>query len=878
MWEKFKQDFGLFRQQFVFTDIYSGSQKEDKSWYKSAISVLWKCIFSGVFLVYLLLFLVSFDNIPTFEELENPNYNQASLIIDNRGNSFGKIYNENREFISYDSLNPNLVHALLSTEDYRFYQHSGIDFLALLRVGIKTVILGDDGSGGGSTISQQLAKLLFDRPNLKNKGLIERAILIVRVKLKEWITAVKLEKAYTKEEIIAMYLNKFDFIYEAHGIQTASTTYFGKDQKNLRLDECAMLIGMLKNPALYNPKRSKEKALARRNTVLDLVYENNIINEKQLSFFKKAALDITQFRRESHVDGIAPHFRSELVKWLKDLFQDENYHKPDGSVYNPYQDGLKIYTTIDPVYQTYAEEAAREHMVNIQKSFFNVWTTRDPWTSGEDDYQNRVRAESLKQLIRETDRYAILWERYYGKIIDNLEQEIGKVDVNDRTLNRLMAEYKKPGYLKEELNKKQINKVQYELSLKILQSKQWPKIKELWSGFTDELDKQLKTPVEMIVYDYQLQMDKKVTMTPLDSIKYHRKILQIGSLGVNPKTGEIKSWIGGTNFKYFKYDHVNSRRQVGSTFKPFLYATAIAIQNISPCYEFQDIQYTIPANDKNFGLPETWSPSNADNVFTGSNYNLYQALAASKNSISVKLVMLLGSVEPIRGLLTRLGIDSTARRQDGSLVIPRWPSIVLGAAELSVMEMTGAYTGFANNGTYIKPFFVYKIEDKNGRIIYRNTIRKNEALSPAANYVMVDLLRRSGSVPSKIVEAGGKTGTTNNYADGWFMGITPNLIVGTWVGGEDPWIHFLSLTNGQGSVMAKPFFNKYLAKLEADSTLGFTDNPKFYRPPGDLGYELDCDKFKTMLNSNSMDHSILPQNKDSEEDEIFEDDNPKKDK
>lgn len=871
MWEKINENFKIFRKEFVFTDIQSGAVAEDKSWYASAVSLMWKVLIGVVLLAYLTFFLVSFDNIPTFEELENPTYNQASLILDNQGSTFGKLYNENREFITYDSLSPNLLNCLLSTEDLRFYQHSGIDFLALMRVGVKTILLGNDGSGGGSTISQQLAKLLFDRPNLRDKGFLERAILTVRVKLKEWITAVKLERAYTKEEIVAMYLNKFDFIYEAHGVQTAAKTYFGKEQKDLRLDEAAMLVGMLKNPALYNPKRSKERAIARRNTVLDLVYANDMINEKQLAAFKKAPLDLTLFRRESHTDGPAPHFRAELAKWLKELFQQEEYRKPDGGIYNPYQDGLKIYTTIDPVYQSIAEEAAKEHMINIQKSFFNVWVKRDPWTSGEDDYQNKVRAESLKQLVRETDRYALLWEKYYGKIIDNLEEEIGKVDVNDRTLNRLMEESKRPGYLKEELKKKQINKLQFDISEKIIRSNQWPRIKEIWTSFNNELNQQMNTEVSMVVYDYETQGDKTVRMTPMDSIKYHRKILQIGSLGVDPRSGEIKSWIGGTNFRYFKYDHVNSRRQVGSTFKPFLYATAIAIQNISPCYEFQDIQYTIPANDKNFGLPESWSPSNADNVFTGSNYNLYQALAASKNSISVKLVMLLGSVEPIRGLLTRLGIDSTARRNDGSLVIPRWPSIVLGAAELSVMEMSGAYTAFANNGTYVRPFFVTRIEDKNGRVIYRNVPRKNEALSPAANYVMVDLLRRSGNVPSKIVEAGGKSGTTNNYADGWFMGITPSLIVGTWVGGEDPWIHFLSLATGQGTVMAKPFFTKYLSRLEEDPRINFKDDAKFFRPPGDLGYELDCVKFKSMMEQ-SMDNSILPQNKGDQEDEIFEDD------
>ncbi len=877
MWNQFLERWSIFRKEFKLTNIHSGEQPSDRPWFNTAINGIWKLIMVGLLLAYLLLFLISFDNLPTFEELENPNYSQASLVFANDNSVLGKYYNENREFLQFDSLNPHLIHCLLSTEDLRFYSHSGIDFLALIRVFFKTVLLNQDESGGGSTITQQLAKLLFERPNLKGKNKLVKSVMMVRVKMKEWLTAIKLEKSYTKEEIIAMYLNKFDFIYEAQGVQTAAKTYFGKDQRSLRLDECAMLIGMLKNPTLFNPKKFPDLALDRRNTVLALVQQNGHISKKEFEAYKKLPLDISQFRRENHLEGLAPHFRTELGKKLKEMFEEEKFKKPDGSKYNIYEDGLKIYTTIDPIYQKLAEEAGKEHMMSIQKAYFNVWSSQDPWTYEADDNMKRIRKDALNNLIRETDRFYLVWNKYFGKIMSKLEDEIGHVDINDRTIQRIVNEMEKKGFLKDELKKKQINQTQYDISMKIYNSKQWPSIAKLWTSFEKEMRLQMTTPIKMSVYDYTTQGSKIVEMSPLDSIKYHRKHMQIGSMAVDPHTGEIKAWLGGTNFKYFKYDHVNSRRQVGSTFKPFVYATAIAKMGISPCNEFQDVQYTIPAGDPNFGLPEAWSPANAGESFTGKMFNLYNALAYSKNSITVKLVILLGTVEPIRELLNSMGIDSLARRKDGGLVIPRFPSIVLGSADLSVMDMTGAYTTFSNNGEYVKPYYISRIEDKNGKVIYRNTPVKNVALPANYNYVMVDLLRKSGQVYGLKTPVGGKSGTTNDYVDGWFMGITPNLVVGTWVGGEDPWIRFLSLTNGQGSVMAKPFFTKFISKLEATPESGFQTDVDFYRPPGDLGVELNCATFKATMENQNMDNSVLPKNSGTDEDEIFEEPAPKND-
>lgn len=859
------------RREFVFTDIHSGAAPTDKPWYTKWVHLGWKTFLGLLLFFYICLLLVSFDNLPSFEDLENPNYSQASIIYANNQTVLGKFFTENREFIPYDSLNKNLVNALLATEDSRFYQHSGIDFWALARVMVRTIMLRQEEAGGGSTITQQLAKLLFERPRLEGRNALVRKVILVRTKLKEWLVALKLEKRYTKEEIIALYLNKFDFLYGANGVQTASQTYFGKNQKDIEVDEAAMLIGMLKNPTRFNPKRFPKLAMGRRNTVLELMYEDGRLEKSKFKQLIQKPLDISQFKRDSHLEGSALYFRAELAKWLKNLFEDEKYFKPDGSQYNPFQDGLKIYTTIDPIYQEAAEAAAVEHMKKIQKTYFNVWTKQDPWTYEAEDAILRIRKESLNQSIRETERYQLLWAKYYEGLEQQLKNELGEVDLADNTIQRIYQEELKPGFLKSELQKKNINQTQYDYSLKIKKSSVWPEMKKRWPAFEKEVKATLNTPVKMMVYDYQTTGEKDTLMSPLDSIKFHRKHLQIGSISADPHTGEIKSWVGGTNFKFFKFDHVNSRRQVGSTFKPFVYTTAIALQGISPCNEFQDIQYTIPANDPNFNLPEPWSPGNAAEDFSGENLNLYKALALSKNSITVKLVMLLGSVEPIRGLLHNMGIDSSMKRKDGGYLIPKFPSIVLGSPDLSVMEMTGAYTTFSNNGVYTKPFFVSRIEDKNGKIIYKHTPVHNVAIPPNYNYVMVDLLRRSSPAYSIKTPNGGKTGTTNDYVDGWYMGITPNLVVGTWVGGEDPWIRFLGMATGQGSVMAKPFFVGFLTRLEANPNSGLDPKLQFIRPPGDLGIELDCEAFKRFMESHHSGETNLPSSHPGKQDEIYED-------
>ena len=847
------------------------------SWKKKTVLWLWRLIGAGIAGIILIFTLLLFDNLPTFEQLENPKINQASVVYSRLGTSFGKYYIENRESVSFNALNPHLIDALVATEDKRFLKHSGIDFTGLGRVIVKTGILQQSGAGGGSTISQQLAKLLFERPDLRGKNKLVKFFQLVRIKFKEWLIAIKLERRYTKGEILAMYLNQFDFINGAHGIQAAAQTYFGKSQDELPLVEAATLVGMLQNPWKYNPNRFPEASLKRRNIVLNQMYKNGHLTKEELEEQKAKELDMSNFKRSFHTEGPAPYFRMEMTKWLKDLFNQDEYRKPDGSKYNIYKDGLKIYTTIDLKMQKHAEAAMKEHMASVQKRFDRQWGRRDPWTYQADKVQKSIRKNTLNQLIRDSERYQSLWQKHFGQSLNGISQKIDNLYINDKSIKSMLGQEKDAKYFKKMLQAKRLSKSQVAVYKKIMAMDEWSDIQKQWPAFQKALDKSFNTKIKMKVFAYNDKGEKMVEMTPLDSIKYHRKILQIGSLAIDPKTGEIKMWIGGVDFKWFKVDHTKTRRQVGSTFKPFVYSTAIALQGLSPCTEFEDKQYTIPANEPNFKLAEAWSPSNADGKFYHTKYNLYQGLLYSKNSISVRLMMLLRSVNPIIGLVHNMGIDSSLRYANGRYVIPRVPSICLGAADLKVQEMAGAYTTFANNGVYSKPYFIQRIEDKNGRLIYQSSEYHNTALNPQYNYVMVDMLRNNTSVyhyafPGIECEFGGKTGTTNDYVDSWFMGITPDLIVGTWVGGDENWIHFLDLAQGQGFVNARPFFAKFMQRISEDTSVDFDRKAKFIRPAGPLEIELNCDKYKAKqkeLESDLMDGEF--ENSDEDFDEGMDD-------
>ena len=820
-------------------------QKDPKSRsvYKKWLRWMWVLFFAGILCFCLFLYYLSLQDLPTFDDLENPKIDLATTVFSKDEEVLGRYFNENRVPVRFEDLNPHLINALISTEDKRYYSHSGIDFPALARVAAKTLMLGRESSGGGSTISQQLAKLLYTNRPARNK--FERAIQ----KFKEWITAVKLEKSYTKEEIISMYLNEFDFINGAHGIQSAAETYFGKDQENLKVEEAALLVGMLKNPARYNPNRFKNNATNRRNTVIALMRNSRHFDKMTRDSLQALEVDMSRFKRSTHVDGLAPYFRSELAKDLRRLLQDDAYRKPDGSKYNIYRDGLKVYTTVDHKMQALAEEVMIDHMRTVQKRFNGEWRRMDPWTYDDEKIEVELKKDAFQRMIKECDRYQQMLNKKFGPSIEALEK---KHDFNLRAvdLNRLLKIDKDKNELTRLLAKRLIGKPLAATYNKILKSSEWRKITADWDPFEKEVKAVFDTKVPMKVFDYVEDFERDTVMTPSDSLKYHRMLLQTGILAIDPSNGHVKVWVGGINHKHFKYDHVRADRQVGSTFKPFVYASAIFFKGISPCYKVEDVPYTITPGEGNFWLDKPWTPKNSTGKYERIAMPLYDCLKRSKNSASVFLMKQLGDTRPVRGLIHNMGLDSSRVRSDGEFRIPAQPSICLGSADLTVWEMTGAYTTFANNGVYNEPTVILRIEDKNGKVIYRATPREQVVLDPKRNYVMVDMLKHAtrGVYGFSGVKSdfGGKTGTTNDHTDGWFVGITPDLVVGTWVGGEDKWIRFRSFMNGQGSRMARPFFSTFLKRLEESKDIEYDFNKKFERPADDLGIEIDCEKYERL--------------------------------
>ncbi len=821
-------------------------RKQDKTaLYRQITRWMWYLTIGGIAAVFLTFLILSFTDLPSVKQLENPKSEEASQIFANNGEVIGRYYTENRVPVAFEELSPNLVAALIATEDHRFREHSGIDFEALGRVAVKTLLLGQRSSGGASTITQQLAKLLFTGQTASN--IPERAFQ----KLKEWIIAVRLERRYTKEEIISMYLNKFNFINGAYGIKAASEIYFGKPQDSLSLHEAAMLVGMLKNPSLYNPLRRPDMVIHRRMVVFKQMQNNGMISQEEYDSLRQMPLGLN-YTRQTHADGIAPYFRMELAKDIKNILERKEYRKSDGSTYDIYRDGLRIYTTIDPDMQRLAEEVMVEHMAKVQNAFWNTWrvVNKDPWEytdrSSDNEVPIPIRKASLEDLKRNSDRYQSLRAKYLTEVLDKIEQEVKGLifHPDDREVERIVADAEKGGVISDLVEKGLISSSLAANYRQVKRSRHFTKLQTQWHALQEEARRAFNTETKMKVFAYVPAMEKDTVMTPMDSIKYHRMFLQTGILAADPVTGYVKVWVGGINFKYFQYDHNRSSRQVGSTFKPFVYATAIAQQGFSPCYQVYDIQQVISPGDGNFGLLGDWKPRNADGRYSGQLLTLKEGLRQSKNTVSVHLMKQLGDTEPVRGLVHQMGIDSSARYPNGRYRIPRSPSIALGATDLTNMEMTGAYTTFANNGIYNKPTYLLRIEDKNGRLLYEEFPQERVAISPNANYVMVEMLKYAATGMWGIKsEVGGKTGTTNDYVDGWFMGITPNLVVGTWVGGEDRWIRFRSLTYGQGAYMAKPFFREFLRRIEASDDFDYDASARFHRPPGDIGIEMNCAEY-----------------------------------
>ncbi|MBL4724602.1 MAG: transglycosylase domain-containing protein [Lutibacter sp.] len=725
----------------------------------------WITILGGTSTVILLFLLASwgvFGTLPTFEELENPENNLATEVISIDGVTLGKYFKENRTPIKYKDLPDNLIKALVATEDERFYEHSGIDFRATLRAIVK---LGKEG--GGSTITQQLAKLLFTGEGSKN--LAERVIQ----KFKEYVIAVRLERQYTKQEILTMYLNKYDFINLAVGIRSASRIYFGKEPIDLTISESAMLVGMLKNASLYNPLRRAERVKNRRNTVLGQMLKNEFITQAEKDSLQQQELGL-DINRESHSDGTATYFREYLRDFMKKWIK--NNPKPDGTKYNLHRDGLKIYVTLDSRMQAHAEKAMQEHMSNLQRVFFK-----------------------------------------------------------EQKRNRTAPFY--------DLDKKQIERT---MTQAMKRSNRWKRMKK--NGASEkEIRASFKEKTKMKIFSYKGDID--TILSPFDSIKYYKHILRSGLLSIEPQSGHIKSWVGGINYKHFQYDAVKQqKRQVGSTFKPFVYATAINQLNLSPCDKFPNTKYTIPK--EKYGMPKDWTPKNATNEY-GGELTLKAALAGSVNVITAKLIDM---VHP-------KNVVSLARRAGIKSHIPAVPAIALGAVELSLYEMVGAYATFANKGLQVEPMMLLKIEDKNGTVLEQFIPNSKEVLSEESAYVIINLLEgvtkggsgvrlrtKWGKYPDNIATGypyeftnpiAGKTGTTQNQANGWFMGIVPNLATGVWVGGEDQATHFKSIVQGQGATMALPIWALYYKKLYADKNLNISQEE--FEIPENLSIELNCD-------------------------------------
>lgn len=729
------------------------------------VKKFWK-YFSIAFGSVLLFFLFAswglFGSMPSFSELENPESNLATEIISADGVTLGKFYNENRTPIKYKNLPKHLIDALISTEDERFREHSGIDGRRTLSASLS---LGS--RGGASTLTQQLAKLLFHGEG--SKFLPFRIIQ----KAKEWIIAIRLERQYTKDEIIAMYLNKADFINTAVGIRSAAKVYFAKEPMDLTVDESAMLIGMLKNPSLFNPLRREEKVKERRNVVLKQMEKNKYLTTAQKENFQKKPIKLT-FSPEKHNEGSATYFREYLREYMKTWVKENK--KEDGSDYNVYADGLKIYTTIDSKMQLYAEEAVKEHLKNLQEEFF------------------------LEAKQNKTAPFIRIKQQDIDKIMDR--------SMRNTERWRLMTDQGKD---------------------------------------EEDIIKSFKIKTKMTVFTWD--GDKEMEMTPMDSIRYYKHFLQPGVMSMEPQTGQVKVWVGGVDYRYFQYDHVGlGARQVGSTFKPFVYATAIQQLGMSPCDTIIDGPILIRKGRHN--VTEDWEPRNSDNRYRGM-VTLKKALANSINTVSAKLIDRTGP-DAVISLVKKLGVETE---------IPSQPSIALGAVDITVKDMVAAYSTFANQGIYMKPQVISKIEDKNGNIIYEPKPESRDVLSKDIAYAVIKLLEgvtESGS-GARLRSTGpggyaykrvtgypfgftnpiaGKTGTTQNQSDGWFVGMVPNLVTGVWVGNEDRSAHFRTITNGQGATMALPIWGIFMKKCYADADL-HVSKAKFDRP-SDLSIKVDC--------------------------------------
>ena len=744
-----------------------------------AMWALFVFVIGAIFFFFFLVYNGVIGYMPPIEELKNPKDRFASVVYSADGEELGRYFANtgNRVYVEFDDISQNVIDALIATEDARFEEHSGIDVRALGRVAVKTLVMHQKNAGGGSTITQQLAKQLYSP---SSEGLMERALQ----KPIEWMIAVKLERCYSKDEIIKMYLNQFDFLYNAVGIKSAAYVYFGKDPKDLNVQEAATLIGMVKNPSYYNPVRKPERTRDRRNVVLEQMYKNDMLTQAELDSLKQLPL-VLDFHKVDHKEGLAPYFREELRRvlkakkpvrsdyrgWEAQKFVDdsiawetnplfgwiEKNPKPDGSKYDIYTDGLKIYTTVDSRMQRYAEEAVVKHLGNtLQPSFFREkrGVKGAPYTTNRQELSSSQLDALIKKGMKQSDRWYAM---------------------------------KKAGYSEEEITKA------------------------------------FNTPVEMKVFSYSGTVD--TVMTPLDSILYNKHFLRAGFMSMDPVTGHVKAYVGGPNFAFFQYDMVSTgRRQIGSTIKPFLYTYAME-EGYTPCDQFLNEQ---PVIYDEVGRP--WAPRNAGSARVGEMVDIRWALTNSNNWISARLMSQLSPATLVRNM-HNFGITNHL-----DPVI----ALCLGPCDVSVKEMVTAYSAFANKGMRVDPLFVTAIADSNGNVISEFAPNHTEVISSEAYYKILSILLNvvDGGTGNRLrrppysltAQMGGKTGTTNSNSDGWFMGFTPQLVSGVWVGGEERYIHFNGMAMGQGASMALPIYGMYMKKVYDDPTLPYAQDVRFEFP------------------------------------------------
>ena len=758
---------------------------------KKIIRWFWILFSAPVLLVMGLVGMVwAFADIPSFEELEDPDSKLATQVIAEEGEILTTFHIENRSYVSYGELSPNLVHAAVATEDVRFYNHSGIDFRSLARVIFKTLLGGDSSQGGGSTLTQQLAKTLYPRQDVSSRIPGVSKLKMVWIKLKEWVTAVKLERSYTKDEIMTMYMNQVFFGSNAYGIKAAAQTFFGKSPIDLTVEEAATLVGMVNKPTRYNPAINPDKSLTRRNFVISQMEKAGYITEQQKDSIQQIPITLS-YQIQDHNAGLGPYFRDMLrrtmnakepkrssyaqyedyvvdsLQWADNAFYGwlNKNTKADGSKYNLDRDGLRIYTTINYKMQKYAEEAVAEHLgKDLQKSFWRDmrWKRNKPFS---DDVDQKTVDMLMKQARRWSDRYRIM--------------------KNDGASES-----------------------------------------EIWKSFS--------VPTKMRVFSWNKQGYIDTVMTPDDSIRYYKSHLRAAFMAIEPHTGHIKAYVGGPNYRYFKYDNVRQgKRQVGSTIKPYLYTLAMQ-EGMSPCDKVVNVPQTFLVQDT------TWTPKSTDkDEWIGQTVTLKWGLTKSSNNISAYLMKQYGP-HAMADMMRKMGIGCH---------IDETYSLCVGSADISVYDMVAAYNTFPSRGVYVSPIFVTRIEDNDGNVLGEFTNPKREAVSDYTAYLMANLMQgvvNSGTGVRLRAKYGlkgeiaGKTGTTNDQSDGWFIGYTPSLTAGVWVGAEDRQVHFESLALGGGSNMALPIWGLFMQKVLADGTLGVYETDRFLAPPG-VTLNLNCD-------------------------------------